>query len=117
MKFKNLRRPTRAHKAGIDVSPPVKKQKRDEAVKPATPSASDVAEYEQHIGHMKKAYSSKKWSLANMITLLELTAGLRRQWILEECPTVREVLDKFPCLAEPKLVSSQLVVIVQYSVI
>ena len=99
MKFKNLRRPGRAYKAGI-VVPPSKKPKVT-----AEQSASDLAEYEQHISQIKKSYSSHKWSVGNLATLLELTSILCRQWINEESPTVKEVLEKFPCLSEPKLVS------------
>ena len=106
MKFRNLRRPARAHKAGITIPPPAKKKKDDESVEPAAPSISDMAEYEQHINYIKKSYSSQKWSIASMSQLLQETAEERRRWIREDCPSVKDVLLKFPCLAEPKLVSS-----------
>ena len=35
---------------------------------------------------------------------MEETAALRRKWIIEECPPVKDVFDKFPCLKEPKMV-------------
>ena len=40
-----------------------------------------------------------------MATLLEETVAQRTKWILQESPTVAVILDKFPCLKEPKLVS------------
>ncbi len=106
MKFKNLRRPSTAGKAGITV-PPRLKNKLDTLLKTASvqPSTSDVAEYEHHIKHLQKCYKSKKWSVTSMILLLEQTAVLRRKWIQDECPIVKEVIEKFPCLTEPKLVS------------
>lgn len=70
------------------------------------PSASDVAEYEKHISHLQKTYKSKKWSLSSLQVLMEQTATLRRKWIHDHIPPVREVLEKFPCLSEPKLVSN-----------
>ena len=97
MKFKNLRRPGRAEKVGIEVLPPEKEKDMS--------SASDKAEYEKHIKQIKKCYSSQKWSVANMTILLEETASQRRQWISEKYPPVTEVLESFPCLREPKLVS------------
>lgn len=104
MKFKNLRRPARILKAGIEEIPPKKKSKSECMIK-KTPSLSDVAEYNQHIKFMQKSYSSQKWSFTSLDSLLEATSTLRRKWIKEDCPTVEEVLLKFPCLQEHKLVS------------
>ena len=104
IKFKNLRRPGRSQKAGLLVPPlPAKKQKNI-YIEASPPTASDLAEYEQRVTHLIKVYTSKKLSLAYMVSLLELTAKLRRQWIKEELPSVYEVIDKFPCLVEPKIV-------------
>ena len=41
-----------------------------------------------------------------MIALLEATSTQRRLWINEESPPVSEILEKFPCFEEPKLVST-----------
>ena len=104
-KFKNLRRPERAEKAGIEI-PPAKRRRGDEetASSSPSPSASDRAEYDKHIQHLQKTYASQKWSLANMSSLLDETATQRRRWIMEDCPSVKDVLSKFPCLKESKLV-------------
>ena len=48
---------------------------------------------------------SKKWSYAGILALLEETAELRRSWIREESPSVSEVLEKFPCFTDPRIVS------------
>ena len=104
MKFKNLRWPGRPQKAGLSVPPPPAKKQKNDTIEASPPTASDLAEYEQHVTHLIKVYTSKKWSLAYMVSLLELTAKLRRQWIKEELPSVSEVIDKFLCLDEPKIV-------------
>ena len=105
MKFRNLRRPARAHV----VPPPAKKKKNGGSLGSSgstAPSLSDMAEYDQHVNHIKKSYTSQKWSIATMSQLLQETATERRRWIREDCPSVKEVLLKFPCLQEPKLVSN-----------
>ena len=103
MKFRNLRRPARADKAGITVTPPAKK-KKEESGESINSSPSDMAVYNKHVNHITKSYSSNKWSLASMHQLLQETSAERRRWIINDCPCVKEVLLKFPCLAEPKLV-------------
>ena len=102
-KFKNLRRPDRADKAGIVIPPPApKKVKVCDDV--SEQSHSSTAEYERHIQYIQHSYSSKKWSFASMVTLMEQTADRRREWITTEGPSVKEVLEKFPCLADPRIV-------------
>lgn len=101
MKFKNLRRPTRATKAGIIVSP-VKKTSSEPKPKD---DMSCVEELERHIAFLKRSYNSKKWSLSSMLSLMEQTAYWRREWIKNEGPSVQQVLENFPCLADPRLVS------------
>lgn len=106
-KFKNIRRPSRAERAGIEV--PEKKRKLE--VPPQNteqPTASDLAEYEEHCQHLNKVYESHKWTVAGMTTLMEVTAKQRSMWIKEESPTVTSILQKFPCLQEPTLVSMHL---------
>ena len=108
MKFKNLRRPARATKAGVKVPPLTKKKllKEAAATSASNASASDMAEYKQHVSHIQKSYASHNWSLPSMVILLELTASQRRKWITAENPSVMEILSTFPCLKEPKLVSA-----------
>ena len=48
-KFKNLRRPARADKAGITVPPPLKRTKRMPCPADVTFTYSDVAEYKRHV--------------------------------------------------------------------
>ena len=114
MKFKNLRRPARAEKAGIQL-PPQKKAKMDSSDSASTSSDADVVEYDQHVKYLQKCYISQKWSLASMATLLKQTATLRRKWIFESNPPIKEILEKFPCLKEPKLVT--MVSVVRNSVV
>ena len=70
----------------------------------SSPSASDRAEYDKHVQHLQKTYTSQKWSVANMSSLPDETALQRRRWIMEDCPSVKDILSKFPCLNESKLV-------------
>ena len=107
MKFKNLRRPTRAEKAGISVSPPVKKKFKVEPQETQDESSSsDLAKYELHVKQIKKMYRSHKWSVSSLAKLLNLTRTQRQQWITQDCPKVAEVLEVFPCLQEHKMVCS-----------
>ena len=69
-----------------------------------TLSASDTAEYDQHIKHLQRSYASHKWFMNNVVSLLELTAFQRRLWISKDSPPVKEVIEKFSCLREPKIV-------------
>ena len=105
MKFKNLRRPSRAEKVGIVVQSPLQKANKKSNKEIQQPSASDIAEYERHIEFLQTKYNAKKWSLTSMVTLLQQTSKQRRLWILNENPSVNMVLEKFPCLADPKIVS------------
>ena len=68
------------------------------------PSPSLIAEYECHIQFLQRSYASKKWSLASMVTLMEQTAVLRREWVKKEGPSVTQLMEKFPCLADPRIV-------------
>ena len=102
-KFKNLRRPARADKAGI-VPSPLKKPKRNVAPTAATYSESDVAEYKRHVDFLKHTYNSKKWSLSSVKVLLEQTSEHRRMWIRSDTPPVKEVLEMFPCFTDPRIV-------------
>ena len=106
-KFKNLRRPARAEKVGIVVQPPLQKSKKNTEMMRdhVEPSVSDTAEYQRHIEFLQTKYNSKKWSLSSMLTLLQQTGMQRNYWIRNENPTVKMVLDKFPCLADSKVVS------------
>ena len=98
-KFKNLRRPARAEKAGIAVPPPSKKVKSVPVTVP-TFTESDTAEYNRHVEYLKHTYNSKKWSLSGMQLLLEQTSK-RRSWIQNEGPSVKSVFEMFPCFADP----------------
>ena len=107
MKFKNLRRPARAKKSGITVHPPLKKFKTDDddATSSIAVTSSDSAVYERHLEYLQRSFNSKKWSVLSMVTLLQETAEQRRSWITNENPPVKLILEKFPCLADPKVVS------------
>lgn len=67
-------------------------------------SSHEDAEYEKHVSFIQRSFDSKKWSMGAMMTLLEETAEQRRRWIRDENPSVSAVLEKFPCLMDPKVV-------------
>lgn len=102
MKFKNLRRPARAKAAGIVIEPPAAKKARKDKEDDV---AVDHVGYERHVEYLQNSYASKKWSVVNMMTLLEQTAYQRRKWIFDESPSISEILEKFPCFADPRIVS------------
>ena len=104
-KFINIHRPERANKAGITVPPATKKAKIDSSAETTNkPSSSLMAEYERHVSFLKRSYLSKRWPRSSMITLMEQTAHIRREWIKTEGPTVKQILENFPCLGEPRIV-------------
>ena len=43
--------------------------------------------------------------MASMITLLEETSEQQRAWIRDGTPSVAQMLEKFPCLSDPQIVS------------
>lgn len=112
MKFKNVRRPPRAAKAGILVEPQAKRFKSadvddvDDDHDHDTKGRNEFDEYDKNVQYLKKLWNSKKWSLAVVLELVEQTATSRRKWILEDCPSISEVLVSFPCFADPRIVSS-----------
>ena len=48
----------------------------------------------------------EKLSLCGMQLLLEQTSKQRRRWIQNDSPPVKEVLDIFPCFADPRIVNN-----------
>jgi hypothetical protein len=102
-KFKNLRRPSRSIKAGITLSPPTKKSKAMDNDKISSISSDDLNTYERNIEFIQRSFYSKKWSVSSMIVLLGETAKHRREWITSNSPAVKEVLEKFPCLADSQV--------------
>ena len=89
MKFKNLRRPSKAQKSGIVIQPP---QKRVKTATVEMFTDSDAADNKRHIQYLQQTYHSKKWSLCGMKLLLEQTSKQRRSWIQNDSPPVKEVL-------------------------
>ena len=39
-----------------------------------------------------------------MLSLMEQTAHLRREWVRKEGPSIKQLIEKFPCLADPRIV-------------
>ena len=101
MKFRNLRRSERSETAGIELDHVVSKKVKIDLTEP---SASDIQVYERHLKRMKDDYVNGRWSVTALSTLLEETYSIRRWYIETEVPTVKEVLDIYPCLCEPELV-------------
>lgn len=99
-----MRRPCRAAKAGITVSCPSKHSQDDANTIPL--DSDDPNAYERNVQFLQRSFHSKKWSVSSMTVLLSETAKQRRHWITTECPPVKAVLEKFPCLADHQVVSS-----------
>lgn len=88
-KFKNLRRPSRC----VKIEAACGQSKLEEA-------QMHPDEYERHIKEVKRQYSGK-WLLSSLLSLMDITFVSRRNWIEVVVPTVKEVIEKFPCLVEP----------------
>ena len=101
-----MRRPARAEKSGK--VPATKKLKLDSTSSLNVLSASDKAELDLIIETMQKNYSSNKWTAAGAMHMLQQTERYRRQWIKEESPNVKDILAKYPCLNEAKIVNKSL---------
>ena len=104
-KFKNMRRPDRAWKMCVN-----KKLKTDDASDSASAATlcttvSNIEQYERYVQQLQKLYCSGKWSTPRLTSLLHESSKLWRDWIRQERPPVKDVLVKFPCLQEPRLVS------------
>ena len=101
MKFKNIRRPTRSKQAGIDVKAPPEKKARMEV------HVEDEPGYNRHVEYLQQLYSSKKASLNSIFAILEQTGQQRRKWIFSDSPpSVKEIMEKFPCFNDPRIVST-----------
>ena len=58
-----------------------------------------------YLGKMKLMVSGCIINTQVMLNLFFITIKeIRRDWIVKECPSVKAVFMKFPCLAEPKMV-------------
>ena len=83
-----------------DVKPP------EEFDEPASIIASsDYDTYEAHLARLQSTYSSGKYTVSSIKILMEETATIRRNWIREDKPPVVDIIQKFPCLKDPKFVS------------
>ena len=101
-----MRRPSRSDKAGVTVPPlPKRVKKASSEASTLAVSSDDDGEYDKHIGFLQRSFQSNKWSHGSMLVLMEETAEHRRRWIRDESPSVQLVLEKFPFLADPRVVS------------
>ena len=88
------------------IPPPIKKMKHHSAdTIPPPQCVSDVAVYEKHVLFLQRSFKSKKYSFSSLITILEETSLLWRAWIRNDLPSVKQILDRFPCFTEPRMVS------------
>jgi len=69
------------------------------------PLDSEDEDYKFNVKHLTRAWCSKKWSIAVMLEIVGDTADRRRKWIVNELPLVSDVLKKFPCFADSRVVS------------
>ena len=81
MKFKNIRRPSRSKKAGIDVIAPPKKKARME-----NDDLEDEPGYDRHVEYLQQLYSSKRASVNSILMVLDQTSQQRRKRILSKSP-------------------------------
>ena len=61
---------------------------------------SSRVKYERHVTFLQRSYQSKKWSVSSVMTLIEQTSQIRRQWICDDKLSIKEVFHEFPCLVD-----------------
>lgn len=97
-----MRRKPRSHGTGLEFSPPSEKKKiqlGNHGYNPYAHTLLDQETYELHLSQLHKQLS-KKTKKASLLSLMAETAANRRKWIIEEKPTISDVLSKFPILQE-----------------
>ena len=72
---------------------------------PFAGSLLDEQTYELHIGQINKQLAKTTRNKAALKSLMIETAANRRKWIVEDYPSIKEVLNKFPLLQEFDMVS------------
>lgn len=65
----------------------------------------DEVSYKRNTERIQKLLKSKNPDRRQIKTLMELTYPLRRQWIQTEAKSVKEIMEKFPCLKSKQHVS------------
>ncbi len=104
-RFKFLRRP---HISDCNDSPPSKRRKIDKRIG-SNPLDDDPNSdsFEENLAVLTLECRKKKRdrSIANILRLTAITYTTRRKWIIEQQPTVSEVLEKYPSLDLKKVVS------------
>ena len=101
----------RSHGTGLDFSPPTKKKKiqlGNHGYNPYAYTLLDEETYDLHLSQLHKQLSKKTKNKASLLSLMAETAANRRKWIIEERPTVSDVLNKFPTLQEFDMVCYEL---------
>ena len=63
----------------------------------------DVA-FERKVSLMQQEVSKQKPQAASVTSLMQHTFTKRRQWILDEMQSVKEICEKYPCLSKPVFV-------------
>lgn len=95
-------------------TPPSSSKKRDSSHLEGTPNSKKrgngditVQDYEDSIADLNSEWKKghKKRSRVKVKELMDHTAGMRRNWIVEENPMISQILKSFPPLKESKTVS------------
>ena len=119
-KFKNLRRPglsesgsskrSREESQGQDENHDPRGESARQPKRAKSHSVSEVTReeedmYEQKISELYEEVGKSKPRKGKISSLMRETFKKRRQWIVQDMPSVEEVLEKFPALKKGRTVS------------
>lgn len=99
-----MRRMPRSIRTGLDFSPSTCKGKSalNHSWTVDQSRIIDETTYKRH-----KAALIRQQSTESTLVLMKETAANRREWIKTDRPTIKTILEEFPCLKEYIVVSSQ----------
>ena len=110
-RLKHMRRPAKreiSNKENMPVENPSKRRKTgssrlDETTEPLEPD--DEQRFRDDVKKMEQQTAKKKTKIAHLKPLMDSTFSGRRHWIKTEMPPVYTIIEKFPALKIPRLVS------------
>lgn len=65
-------------------------------------SHDEMDEYDAHVKQLQKKWIIETKLKSKELSLMENTFQIRKKWILDNEPSVSEILEKFPALKKPK---------------
>ncbi len=109
MRLRNVRRAPRGHKTGLKFEPPSKKGKENRThhcwSEPRNAKVLDSATYQRHKEAIRAECKHIGKKRNALLALMRETSVNRRSWITTETPSVKTIIEEFPCLQDYQIVS------------